>query len=134
MRVKCLSNDASSIGPAEFGLYYGTGTVWESLEVGREYEVYGIYLFNRGLKLLIDAIGNFPSWYPAPLFEVVEPTLPPHWQIAFYPGMYASSGHKPAMQFVMGYPALTQSDHLLALQDRRRDALELFERESSSHL
>lgn len=156
MRVRCTGNTAGFLGPARVGLWYHPEYEWATLEVGQEYEVYGLRLVNDGLSLMVADRGDNPEWFPVGLFEVTDPSIPPSWEIAFFPSIYFQrppmappvepqtqtgspewqeekrrlglpDGPRPGVQFVMGYRPLTQPEHLLALQDRDEHALAFFD-------
>lgn len=127
MRVTCVGNTAEFLGPHRTGPWYGPDVVWDELKLGADYEVYGIYQLNDGLMLLVVDERNMPSWFPIGLFDLADPTLPSHWEIAFFASIRPPAGRRPRMQVVIGYHELTQREHILALEEREDEALAFFD-------
>jgi hypothetical protein len=49
------------------------------LTIGKEYDVYALALFEESLTLQIIDDLNYPFWFPASLFEIVDRTVPNDW-------------------------------------------------------
>src|SRR5690242_1838814 len=89
MRVRCIAN-AYSLLPATSVLYArDCGDAKLSLQIGKEYVVYGVW--GRGgeilYSILADEYSRFPEWFPAMLFDVVDGQLPSCWRYAPQPDM-----------------------------------------------
>ncbi len=54
--------------------------------ISRQYAVYAItiYLGVAWYYVLDDDGHDWPTWVPAPLFEVVDGSLPPSWRIGYF--------------------------------------------------
>lgn len=78
MRVKYIKNREVEIPDVPFSPVNSR----EYLDIGHEYNVYGIFLNRGNLSYLI--VGNdkyriMPTWEPVELFELIENKLPPNW-------------------------------------------------------
>jgi hypothetical protein len=87
MKVKCLYNTGDAIREYEYkplereilGRFGATGySQYNELDIGREYLVMGIIIFETYQAYLIDGDGLI-SACPCQLFEVVDSKLNPNW-------------------------------------------------------
>lgn len=64
--------------PPELGVYQkASGQVF--LTISQEYEVHALAAFANAIFLQVVDDNNYPAWYPAWLFNVVDKTLPSDW-------------------------------------------------------
>ena len=55
---------------------------WEWLEVGQEYLVFGLDLYMGVSRYLLQPENYYyPLWFPSPLFVILNPILPPCFQV-----------------------------------------------------
>ena len=87
MKILCLYNTGEELRPyetkslkkEEFGRFGATGyTEYGDLEIGKEYLVMGIIVFESYLAYLIDNNG-FISTFPCQLFKVVDDKVGLNW-------------------------------------------------------
>jgi hypothetical protein len=82
MIVRCVKNTGAELGPfAQKGLFYSDQTTFP-INVGHEYVVFGMVLFNNGLAVLL-CVDDRPTWLPISLFVVTDPTLPRESEFSF---------------------------------------------------
>ncbi len=95
MKVKCISNRLEDLPRDYFmprGRYHSEARISQSITEGREYCVYALQV-GRGqtyFYLCDDQYSNYPPLHypqanPAPLFEVVDATMPACWRIQVFP-------------------------------------------------
>ena len=110
--------------PKSVKVGYDLKTIYEELEVNKEYYVYGIILYEDGIKYLLyvdSEIPAFPLWYPAELFEVVDNVLPANWYYKF------NGVIEGAVSAIWGYKELVLSDsHFDSLEEQETADIELF--------
>jgi len=111
MRIRCTNNTGISLRPYEYTLItnkevFGRFGVSESaeygLEIGKEYLVMGILIFQTYQAYLIDDNG-FISTYPCQLFEVTDDKLNPNWNFRL---IERDEDIYPYVQSIFGYPEL----------------------------
>jgi hypothetical protein len=120
MIVKCRIDKGYKLPDAYRGLYFTEQTVFH-VELGMEYEVYEMGLFNFGLiVLVVDSTGR-PNWYPIDLFEVAVDEIPSEWVFA------RRTGGEEGMSAVWGYSRLARDQRLdEALAMHEEDAMIVF--------
>lgn len=123
MRVTCISTDSYLLSNRAVRQGDETRTCYQGVSLDQGYLVYGIILYEDGLRyLLYDAFG-MPNWYPAELFEVVDSRCPSNWYYRFL-GYDDSS-----LTAIWGYEELVSSDvHYDELCEQDPGAVELFTR------
>jgi hypothetical protein len=89
MKIKCISKYATEL-PEELirpELSLGRDRVF-SLEVGKEYTVYGItcYLGCLWYYICDEDYTYYPIWNPSALFEITDGRLSSYWQVGTYSG------------------------------------------------
>src|SRR3990170_5456101 len=90
------------------------------LTVGKVYLVYGMLHGSRAIKYLIsDKQYNFPNWYPAELFEVIDHSLPISWYFNF-------CGYDKHVNAIWGYKELLNSNHFINILERKEKDLDIF--------
>lgn len=87
MIVRCVEKVADSLPPTAYDSSRGITSETEfPLTPGRTYPVFGITVL-LGLTwyyVLDDDDLDWPTWAPAPLFEVVDGRIPPSWQYGYF--------------------------------------------------
>lgn len=120
MKVKCLYN--TGMGFSKNTLLHMGCTIYTELPlcVNEICTVYGQIISRGILKYLIKGSKeNLPSWYPAEIFEVVDPLLPMEW--------YFKYNNTNEICAIWGYQELVNDDmHLEKLIDREDDAIRIF--------
>jgi hypothetical protein len=124
VEIRCVTN--TGVEPiAGRGLWFSARTVFP---VRRQatYVVLGLGVFNAGLVYLIPDDQEYPSWFPAQLFETQDATLPPGWAI-WVPD---AKEHSSEWQMRAAYPAAASDDtHRDGLAEGLFDDLSLFRAE-----
>jgi hypothetical protein len=131
---RCIHNTGSSLGEPSRGGFYGAGTVFH-LELGKDYIVLGLGIFETVLLALVCDETEKPNWLPVGLFEFKSSALPADWEFALLDGA-AASGSDASNRWVArwGYAQLVRDDHHSdALVARDVDALAIFFRELQLH-
>jgi hypothetical protein len=130
MIAKCLHNTGASLGQPQRGHFYSEKTVFD-LQVGSDYAVLGLGIFETALLALVVDDTLQPSWLPAGLFEFEPQRLPTDWEFVLLDGVAASGGEASNRWAAKwGYPQLVRDEsHSDALIERDSAALEVFFRE-----
>ncbi len=130
MIARCIHNTGSALGQPLRGNFYTVETVFE-VELGKEYVVLGLGIFETVLLALVCDETGKPNWLPIGLFEIEHTVLPAHWEFALVDGAAASGGDASNRWVALwGYPELVRDDrHSDALIERDPRALEIFTRE-----
>jgi hypothetical protein len=108
MKVRCLYNTGEALRAYEykplekevFGRFGASGhTAYGGVDIGQEYLVMGIIIFETHQAYLIDDSGLI-SAYPCQLFEVIDDKVSPNWHFrpiekdeAIYPFVQAIFGY-----------------------------------------
>ncbi len=127
---RCIHNTGSNLGPSTRGHFYSPETVF-NVEIGNDYVVVGLGVFETVLLVLIRDDTGKPNWLPIGLFEFDAPKLPTGWEFALLEGT-AASGGETSNRWVArwGYSELVRdASHSDALIEREPRALEVFFRE-----
>jgi len=120
MIVKCVANSGKNRPGIYRTLGYTNQLVFH-VSPGKEYVVQSMALWGLHLVLLLADDAGRPNWFPAVLFRVVNPHLPPDW--AYDIARHDSRG----LRAIWGYKEIVQNkQHNDALIDRDPDALRLF--------
>lgn len=84
MRVKCLFNTGAGFSERTMARTGDSAEARLPMCVNDIYTVYGQMISRGVLKYLIKGANeNLPSWYPAEIFEVVDPLLPLEWYFRY---------------------------------------------------
>lgn len=120
MKVICTDNSGSKLSRRYFDVGYSVASKFQ-LSVDREYYVYAIALWRGVLSYLVIDNNSNPGWYPADLFQLLDSSLPPSWQFAFF-------GQTPEqwLNAVWGYEELKDANHYDELTNLKEDALRIF--------
>lgn len=111
MRVRCLYNIGEALRPyekkplrkEELGRFGATGyTEYGEVEIGKEYLVMGMIVFEAYQAYLIDDRGLISSC-PCQLFEVVDDKLGTNWHFRL---INKEEDIYPFVQAIFGYPEL----------------------------
>ena len=120
MRVKCLVNDGFGFSEKTIKNMGNTQQATMLLKVGEVYTVYGQMIYKDVLQyLVIGTDENLPTWYPAELFEVVQP-------LKYYEEYYAY-GKDVLISAIWGFKELVlQDNYIYDLVEREIDAVRIF--------
>ena len=125
MIVKCITNECVNLF-AETILPVGQIKKRKyQIEIGTEHIVYGIFSTDGRSSYLLTDKHNFPFWYPAELFEIIDSLLPPTTRISFK--KYKRYDDKDSTATIIGYKEMTLDfDHHDDLIELKRETLEIF--------
>ena len=124
MNLSCVGDSGRDL-PADVLAMSGNTTLSRfDLTVGREYTAYAMALWTYGLGVLVVNDTSRTFWMPISLFQVVDGSLPAHWEFAVV------ADRKPVLA-LWGYPSLIHDpEHHDALIEREQAAFDVFIRES----
>ncbi|WP_156754921.1 hypothetical protein [Actinokineospora pegani] len=126
MLVRCRFNTGADLPPHEYGLFYSPQTKFTRLDVGREYRVHAVLVYQRGILVLVPDRDGRPGAWMVELFEVVDGSLPSHWEFA------TRDDGEYGYQAVFGYPHLVaDKNHMNDLVEMEPAALRLFAEEAA---
>lgn len=130
MIAKCVRKTGASLGSPRHGNFYTAQTVF-SVELGSNYHVLGLGLFETVLLALICDENRKPNWLPIGLFELDHQRLPDNWEFALLDGVAASGGDSSNRWVAKwGYEELVRdAQHSDRLIERDPIALQIFFRE-----
>ena len=130
MIASCLHNTGAALGQPQRGGFYSDGTVFD-LQVGSDYAVLGLGMFETILLALVVDNTRHPRWLPVGLFEFKAQSLPSDWEFVLLDGVAASGGESSSGWVAKwGYPDLVRNDaHSDALMEGDPEALDVFLRE-----
>lgn len=124
MKITCITKDITKLSDKSLNMGYGISDYTLSgLEVGTQYDVYGMGLWEEGhLLYLIDASNNNePLWYPYEIFEISDNTLSNAWHI--------NNLVDDSITFIWGYKELVEdSFHAGLIMDRDSEAIKIFQK------
>jgi hypothetical protein len=120
MKIKCIANTGNMLSQATKALGNSDEAKYP-VKIGEVYNVYGQHLYKGVLSyLIVGTYENLPSWYPAELFEVVDPMLPLEWYYGFY-------GYDNLISSIWGYKELiSDENHHDDLIEREVEAIQIF--------
>ena len=125
MKVECVITDGALLPKRYISLGYAAETVI-ALKRGQIYEVYGTSIWHSIVSVLVVDKDDFPTWYPAEVFKVVDDTVPGNWFFKYY------SDNEFGVQAVWGPECLVKDDGFYdALNEREPSALHTFRKELS---
>lgn len=87
MIVRCLSNTCETLPATSRDSALGINADTEfPITIGRSYEVFAMtVLLGIAWYYVLDEHGHdWPTWTPAPLFDVVDGTLPRSWRVGYF--------------------------------------------------
>ena len=120
MKVRCLYNLGESLSEytRKHAGYFNAAKF--PINIGDLYNVYGQIIFKGVLEYLIRGAGeNYPSWYPAELFEVVDTQLYLDWHFKY--------DRDNDISAIWGFQELVEDENFLyELEDRNKKAIETF--------
>ncbi|MBK8268701.1 MAG: hypothetical protein IPK83_10535 [Planctomycetes bacterium] len=97
-----------------------------SIEIGREYVVYGIthYLGHLWYYICDEDYTYFPIWNPSPLFRIIDDRLSIYWRIGI-----STIGNDNRMMPIISFSEWVNSNaYYDQLTDGDKDAIAVFER------
>ncbi|MGK3200665.1 contact-dependent growth inhibition system immunity protein [Amycolatopsis sp. MEPSY49] len=119
MITKCTAESGGQRVAPDYGLTFIRPPEFQ-LTRGREYEVYGFALFEKGPAFLVRNEHRQPEWYATSVFEVLDSAVPDGWRAARGDGY----------ELVVTYPELAASETAMAeLVELRQVALRPFARQ-----
>lgn len=120
MKIKCIANTGEKLLLSTLNNSGDSCQTKYSIKVGETYTVYGQNITNGILKyLIIGTYEKLPTWYPAELFELVDPALPIEWYYQYDVHSIVSA--------IWGYKELALNDtHYDALLEREPEAINIF--------
>ncbi len=117
MKVKCIYNTGMSLRNFEIdaslrneirGRFGATGfSEYNELEIGKDYSVMGIIVFNTYQGYLIDSDGLI-SVCPTPLFQIIDSKIPLKW---YFRAVNKEENIYPFIQAIFGYFELCDDIH-----------------------
>jgi hypothetical protein len=86
MKIKSIATKGADLPEYFFKLgNFAFPTSDYQLNIGDVYTVYGMSLYQHVLDYLIFPSNlSDPGWYPAPFFEVIDPSVPKGWYFAHF--------------------------------------------------
>ena len=118
MRIVCKVNKGCDLSTKTLAAMPYAKTIFNSLQIGQEYTVYGISLYKNVVLYLIS---DTPSWYPAELFNITDPLVYTEWHFHFYGDFYG-------LNAIWGYKELLDPVHYDNLLDGESEDLAIFEK------
>lgn len=127
MKGRCVHATGASLGAPLRGAAFSDQTEFD-LDVGAEYEILGLGLFETTLFALVCDNTGKPNWLPVGLFDIPPTALPPGWEFSLIDGVAASGGDASNRWVARwGYTDLVRGDdHVVALIERDPEALRIF--------
>lgn len=133
MRVVCKFNLGKDLSPyenkaltkGEFGRFgVSESTEYNELEVGNEYLVMGVIVFETYQAFLIDG-NSFISVCPCQLFEIVDDSIPKNWKFRV---INKDEDIYPFIQSIMGYPELciNKNSYTDLIIERDTNAMDIY--------
>ncbi len=123
MKVKCISINMKETTQKQLFLF-SSPLINEDVSIGEIYTVYGISLWKNVLHYLLvsesSGLKNWPDWYPAELFEVIDKSLPE---------MYFSylENDSRGLNALWGYKEMVMNhEHYIDLIERDEAGLSIF--------
>ncbi len=125
MKVICKYNSGKDLAPyenitlsiGEFGRFgVSESSEYGTLDIGREYLVMGIFVFETYQGYLIDGDGLI-AVCPCQLFEIVDASVPINWK---FRTVDKNEKVYPFVQAVIGYPELCSNSDWIEKRKRSR--------------
>lgn len=125
MKIKCLNVKTDTLPPSYYARGESDHSERQYLKVGGIYNVYGIICGMNCIYYLIYVESQGPTWWvPAPLFELIDSSMPKQWVIS-----YKSDADEEKYGFPLriGYEHLVFNRyHFDGLIDRNPDDIRIF--------
>jgi len=100
MRVRCVAVDGSALPPTCYDPRQGIDAGTEfPVTFGRTYCIYAITV-HLGMVwyYILDDVGDpWPTWMPAPLFDVEDGSLPATWRVGYF--RFSRENQYPILSF-----------------------------------
>lgn len=132
MKIKCKFNLGKHL-PRECQVGgIGRSTLFP-LEKGKEYTVYGLVINNGYFWYYIcddeydEEKINYPIWYPAPLFEIINKNLSKYWRICFNQEKLFNN----VVQLIAFEEWINDAYYYDRLTDGKREEVEIFKKYKS---
>lgn len=129
MKVLCKAILGAAIPPAERYLGEIDETRYAPLQIGQEYQVYGVQVIVDRMDYLVCSTGELPMWAPKHLFDVVNNILLSGWIVCLPQN---DKDYRPLFDIfkinsISGYPALVQNyNHYIGILERDAAELQVF--------
>lgn len=121
MEVNCIATEGYLFSMKNVKKGNISKTNFNGIQIGKTYTVYGIVLYEEGIKYLIYDDYEMANWYPSELFDVTNRKLPLNWYYQFYG--YRDFG----VSAIWGYNELVVSEkHYNGLCEQRLDEVAIF--------
>lgn len=112
MKVKCIRN----ILPKELSIHESDYSNPILCNIGQEYLVMGIAMFNDGTLCYYTGGPSSYPWYSHHYFEVIDPKIPPSWTFNIIKGQY--------FIFILSFPERNSENFEHILFDGPGDSME----------
>jgi hypothetical protein len=127
MKIKCVYNTGKNISENLLSLYgYSENMIFEKITIGNIYTVYAIFTMKEKKWYLIcsdwyDGAGlNFPEFFPASLFEIIDESPSRYWISTCQKDDYTNSGE---LVLNTGFPNMINEECFYGnlLEDNERE-------------
>jgi hypothetical protein len=127
MKIKCIYNTGENIPKDLFSLYgYSENMIFEKITIGNIYIVYAIFTMKGRIWYLIcsdwyDGAGlNFPEFFSASLFEIIDESPSKYWISTFQNDDYDNSRE---LVLNTGFPNIINEEYFYGnlLEDKERE-------------
>ena len=115
MKVKCINNTGKNIPKSLFSLVgYSEEVIFEQIAIGNIYIVYAIFIMKGEKWYLIcsdwyNGVNlNFPEFFPASLFAIIDESLSRYWISKYMKDDYADSKE---LVLNVGFPNIINEDY-----------------------
>ncbi len=124
MIIRCTDNIGAKLleyGPLPFGIF--ESSEYGELEIGREYMVMGMVIFDGLLRYITDD-GELVGAYPWQLFEILDHMLPVSW---YFNSVDLRSSEFPNKEAIWGfYELVFEEKYFEELSELERNAIEVY--------
>lgn len=120
MKIKCIANTGEGLSEETLEKIGGFKTSKFPVKLHENYIVYAQAIYSDVLQyLLIGSDENLPSWYPAELFEILDPLL--------YYEQYFSCKPNQLISAIWGFKEIVfDENYFFDLIERKDDAIRIF--------
>ena len=120
MKVRCIANTGEGFAEKTLEAMVGFKTTKLPLKLQETYIVYGQAIYGGILQyLIIGSYENLPSWYPAEIFDTVDPFM--------YYEEYYMYDKDSLIQAIWGFKEFVLIDgYVYSLIEREKWAVEIF--------
>lgn len=120
MKVRCVNNNGYLFSPIKVKEGHNQKTLYNEISINKDYNIYGIVLYEEGLRYLIFDDYETPYWYPAELFNIIDNKVDVTWYYEFY-------GYEESVSAIWGYYELVFSKmHFDELAEQHQEAMDIF--------